>query len=207
MQIMATPTKTMEISEQVVADSMSYPKYRELIDGLMAQQKTTGDNHSADMLNYTKLNQQRMKRLDKTTKLTEASINLLENYTEPITWLVLTEAWCGDAAQIVPVLQHLADANEHITLKVILRDENLEVMDQFLTNGGRSIPKIISLHPDTLQVKGSWGPRPEEVQQIVMDAKHNPNADMVAVKTDIQKWYAKDKTVSIQKEALAALLV
>ena len=201
-----------EITRDIIEKAWTYDDYRTEIDDLFAQGKSTGDNHSEAIMNYTKLNIFRMKRLDKTTRLTEDALAQIQKEDRKITWLVITEAWCGDAAQIIPVLNKLAEENKNINLKMILRDENLEVMDQFLTNGTRSIPILIVLDSETLEVLNSWGPRPVEVQKMVMEAKanaaNNP-ADSKEIwdeaKKDAQLWYTKDKTKSIQSEVLGIL--
>lgn len=160
-----------KIDKQVVENAFTYESYRQLIDELMANNKTTGNNHSEAMLNYTKMNIARMNRLDKRAKLTEETIKNLMKIELPVIWLVITEGWCGDAAQILPVLNKMALQNEHIDLKFILRDDHLDIMDAFLTNGGRSIPKVLILDGDTLEVTKTWGPRPAEMQEMVMRAK------------------------------------
>ena len=201
-----------KITREIIEKAWIYDDYRTKIDELFEQGKTTGDNHSDAMLNYTKLNIFRMKRLDKTTRLTENSIAQIQKETRKITWLVITEAWCGDAAQIIPVLYKLAQENENINLKMILRDENLDVMDQFLTNGTRSIPILIVLDAESLEVLNSWGPRPVEVQQMVMDAKSNAASNpeeskeiWEEAKKNAQLWYTKDKSKTIQEEILDIL--
>ena len=199
------------IEKNILDNAYTYKTYRQLIDELFANQKTTGTDHSELMLNYTKLNLSRMNRLDKKSRLTEKTIEQLKQMERPVTWLVITEGWCGDAAQIVPVLNHMALENEQITLRFILRDENLEVIDAFLTNNARSIPKIIVVDTATLEVLTSWGPRPDEVQKLVMDAKEASLAtEDLALREKISNtaaeqlhlWYAKDKTKSIQQEFL-----
>ena len=193
---------------------MTYQTYRQLTDELLAQGKTTGGNHSEAMIHYTQLNVVRMNRLDKTTRLLEGVKEQLQQINRPMIWLTLTEAWCGDAAQIIPVLQKMTEVNELVELRLILRDEHLEIMNAFLTNGGRSIPKVILLDAQTLGVLGSWGPRPAAVQEMVMSAK--ADLDVLTDKEDkknryhelitaAQKWYAKDKTKSIQQEFLSVL--
>ncbi|MCI5080781.1 MAG: thioredoxin family protein [Saprospiraceae bacterium] len=207
-----------KIDSAILEQAIDYTAFRQMTDELIAQNKTTGDNQSEAMLHYTKMNGVRMKRLDKTTKLTEEAQAFLEELQAPQTWLVLTEAWCGDGAQIIPVMAKMADASALIDLKIVMRDEHPELMDAFLTNGARSIPKLIVLDTKTLEVLGSWGPRPAELQQMLMDAKekikdmHEEAAKefMAAVKTEMQRWYAKDKTIKIQRElaeAMQALLV
>jgi hypothetical protein len=146
------------IQKDIIDNAMTYAGYRSIIDELMTQNKTTGTNHSEAMLEYTRLNISRMNRLDKTTRLLEEIEQKLQQINEPVKWLVLTEAWCGDAAQVNPVLNRMAEVNEKISLRFILRDEHPEVMDAFLTNGGRSIPKLIFLDARENRVFGSWGP-------------------------------------------------
>lgn len=203
-----------KISREIVNQAMTYEAYRQLTDELLAQGKTTGGNHSEAMIHYTQLNVARMNRLDKTTRLLESAKAQLQNIRRPMIWLTLTEAWCGDAAQAIPVLQKMADASELVELRLILRDEHPDIMDAFLTNGGRSIPKVILLDAQSLDVLGTWGPRPAEVQEMVMAAKADLEAlaDKEAKKkryqeltAAAQKWYAKDKTRSIQEEFLAAV--
>ena len=199
------------IEKAITENAMTYPEYREMIDKLFSEGKTTGNNHSEAMLNYTKLNIARMRRLDKKSRLSETIIDDLKNSNKPLTWLVITEAWCGDAAQIIPVLHQMAEASDHINLKLILRDEHLDIMDAFLTNNARSIPVLIVLDATTNEVLRSWGPRPMEVQQMVMDAKAKAAATddeeeskiiWGEAKKNSQLWYAKDKTLTIQREVI-----
>jgi len=198
----------------VVEKAHSYKDYRKLVDDLFVKNKTTGNDHSSAMLNYTKLNLSRMNRIDKRSRLTDTTLEKLAKIKKPVIWLVLTEGWCGDAAQIVPVLNHMASENEHITLRFILRDENLEIADAFLTNGARAIPKILVVDAATLEVLTTWGPRPTEMQKMVMDAKaaslatideKERKAIMEASANNLHLWYAKDKTLAIQTEFLEVL--
>ncbi|MFK7980421.1 MAG: thioredoxin family protein [Saprospiraceae bacterium] len=202
------------IPTSVIEQAYTYENYRTLIDTLFAEDKTTGADHSPAMLNYTKLNLSRMNRLDKRSRLTDTTIESLAKINRPVIWLVLTEGWCGDAAQIVPVLNQMAVANDNITLRFILRDENLTVTDAFLTNGARAIPKVLVLDATTLEVLTTWGPRPAEMQKMVLDAKaaslatedkEERKAISNASANNLHLWYAKDKTKTIQVEFLAAL--
>ena len=205
-----------KIDQNILESALSYKAYRELTNELLEQGKTTGNIQNEEMLNYTRMNVARMNRLDKTTKLTEQTLANVAKISKPTTWLIITEAWCGDAAQIIPVIQKIADHNELINVRLILRDENLEVMDAFLTNGSRSIPIIIAIDSTTNEVLGSWGPRPSEVQAKVMDTK--VELDSLSDKEkrkelyqglllETQRWYNKDKTKKIQSEFAETLLV
>lgn len=203
-----------QIPAATLDNAMTYPAYRSMISEGLASGKTTGENQGEAMLEYTKMNETRMNRLDKTTKLMEEVERELQAIQQPLTWLALTEAWCGDAAQVLPVVNKMAQASEHISFKLILRDEHPDIMNAFLTNGGKSIPKIIVLDAQTRNVLGSWGPRPAEVQQMVMETKEElANMTDKAAKqqryqelvTKAQKWYARDKTRRIQQEFLQAV--
>lgn len=192
--------------QEKIAKSMSYAEYRELIATLVAEGKTTGPNQSEELAGYTALNAHRMKRLDKNTVLEPAVLDGLAAIERKQTWLVLTEGWCGDAAQNLPILAKMAEANPNVELRLVLRDDNLDLMDAYLTNGGRSIPKLIALDSESLAELGTWGPRPAPVQQMMMDYKADPNKPPYSeFNKTIQLWYARDKTRTAQGEFGALL--
>lgn len=196
-----TDIKAAIINRGIVENAYTYEEYRNLIDNLLANDKTTGENHSESMLHYTKMNVHRMKRLDKQIELKEELVQRLENLDRSLTWLILTEGWCGDAAQIIPTIQKMADQTKLIQTRYILRDENLEIMDQFLTDGrARSIPKLICLDSKTLEVLGEWGPRPDIAHQLFNDLKANDEYSSRERAEKLHKWYADDKTESVQDE-------
>lgn len=181
-------------------------EYYSLVETLVNEGKTSGSNQMDALVHFTKLNQQRMHRIHKTTKVNEALVTLLKAQKDQLGFLIITESWCGDAAQIVPVFTKLSEETG-VELKVVLRDENTDLIDAHLTNGGRSIPIIIALNKNDWSVKFVWGPRPAELQHYVLDHKNAPEPkishdELVA---ELQKWYTKDKQVSIQQE-LAELL-
>ena len=184
---------------------ISYSTYLNLTEELLSQGKTTGPNHSADYVHYTNLNLHRMKRLDKTVEINAELSTLITQITTPQTWLVISEAWCGDAAQNVPLLQKMADLSENIDLKIILRDENLEVMDLYLTNGGRSIPKLIALENETLNELFTWGPRPATIQTVMNELKAANVTEISEIVEKIQIAYNHDKAQSIQNEMVEIL--
>ncbi len=122
----------------------------------------------------------------------------------PQTWYVLTEAWCGDAAQNLPVIAKVAGLNPHITLTLLLRDEHPEIMNAYLTHGGKSIPKLIALDDDGNELF-TWGPRPQVLQEIVWDYKKNPTVPYTEFLEHAQRWYNTDKTESVQGEMVVLL--
>ncbi|TVQ01680.1 MAG: thioredoxin family protein [Balneolaceae bacterium] len=201
-----TEVKVSFITRNIIENAYTYQEYRNLIDNLLKEGKTTGENHSESMLHYTKMSVHRMKRLDKRLELSGDLKNRLQNLDRHLTWLVLTEAWCGDAGQAVPVIQKMADESSKIQTRYILRNEHLELMDQFLTDGrSRSVPKVICLDSRTLDVLGAWGPRPEEAQQLHKDLRNRDDVSSREAAETLHKWYADDHTASIQKEFLSLL--
>ena len=179
--------------------AINYTHYRELIDNLLAENKTTGTNHAPDMIDYTRLNMHRMLRMEKTIVLDDELVQLLLSVQTKMIWVVLTEAWCGDAAQNLPGIVKIADASPLIDVKLLLRDQNLDIMDKYLTNGGRSIPKLIALDADTLEELGTWGPRPEPAQHLVMEMKQQ-DLPFKELAEKLHGWYAKDRSHTLQNE-------
>jgi len=182
-----------QIVQEALPKAISYQAYRQLIDDHAAQETSTGPNQTEALTNYTMLNQRRMKRLDKTTKIKEEDIAKINDFKGDVTWLVITESWCGDAAQTMPVMQKIADLSDGIEVKVILRDENLELIDAFLYNGGRSIPKLVAIDNISGNVLADWGPRPSEATKMVNDYKEAHGKLTPEFKQDLQVWYNKDK--------------
>ena len=123
---------------------ISFDDYFALSQQYANEGKTSGEDQSESLVQYSKLNFSRMKRLVKTAKLSEEILSKLSEIQTPQKWLLISESWCGDAAQNLPFFNLMASANENIELRIVFRDENLELMDEYLTNGGRSIPKLIA---------------------------------------------------------------
>jgi hypothetical protein len=179
--------------------AMSFEQYIALIDELLAEGKTTGENQSENYVYFGKLNRQRMKRLEKTVRLDEAFIEKIRAIKRPLSWLILTEGWCGDAAQNIPVIEKIAAENPFIQTRYLLRDENPDLMDKYLTNGGRAIPLLICLDGETFEPLGKWGSRPTVIQAYFVELKE------AGVEKDerndlIQRRYNSDKERGIQAD-------
>lgn len=143
-----------------------------------------------------------MNRLEKTIKITTEYIQELKQLQGDYIWLVISEGWCGDAAQILPVLHKMAELSEKTDLKIVFRDENEELMKHFLTNGTQSIPKLIIIDKNTLNVLGDYGPRPQGAKQLILDYKAKHGIVDETAKTNLQLWYLHDKGLSVQKELM-----
>ena len=191
-------------TSELLAQAMSYHGYMQLSEQLVAEERTSGPNQSAPYVHYTKLNLQRMKRLNKTAEVPVLLKQLLHTKAKHWTWVVITEPWCGDAAQCVPVLEKLALAVGDIQTFYILRDEHLEIMDAYLTNGGRAIPKLICIDAKGAEVF-TWGPRPAVIQEVMNGLKAQGITEIAMLVEAIQKAYNDDKQNGIYQEFEAIL--
>lgn len=186
--------------------SHSYHEYKKLIADLLLDGKSTGKEHSGELTNYSKLNDVRMNHLDDTIIVSEENILKLNALSKEYIWLVLVEGWCADGAQIVPVLNKMAVAAHQIDLKIVLRDENEDLMNLFLINGTRSIPKVLVIDKQTGLVLGSWGPRPQGATELMQNYKEKHGTVDETVSADLQLWYLNDKGISIQNELIQLML-
>jgi thiol-disulfide isomerase/thioredoxin len=193
------------LSPEFIENAMDYKAYKNLLNQLIEEEKTTGPNQEDWLVDYARLNIQRMNRLDKTWTVPDKIENRLLSFDTPLTFLTITEGWCGDAAQIVPIIDKLASANPLISHRLILRDENPEIMDQFLTKGTRSIPKIIILETGSDKVLASWGPRPSGAAELLNQLKSENNLPKEERYSQLHAWYAKDKGAQIAKEFTKAV--
>lgn len=188
------------IIEKSLSQSHSYTDYRSHIKALLNEGKSTGNEQSEALTHYSELNETRMNRLEKTIVIADENVQKLLRLKKEYIWLVVSEGWCGDAAQILPVIYKMAQLSEKINLKIVFRDENEEFMNLFLTNGTKSIPKLIILDKNTLEVLGDFGPRPNGATQLISDYKKQYGLIDEKAKTDLQLWYLHDKGLSTQNE-------
>jgi hypothetical protein len=187
-------------------NSHSYLEYRKLVSDLLLEGKSTGNEQSEDLKHYSELNETRMNRLDKTMKITEENSLKLKNLNSEYIWLVISEGWCGDAAQLLPIVNKMAIDSGKIELKIVLRDENDELMKLFLTNKNKSIPIVIIVEKETGSVLGKWGPRPKGATNLIMDYKKEFGVIDETAKTNLQLWYLHDKGISTQNELINLML-
>lgn len=200
------PVKSMiEKIQKALDQGMSYQDYRLLVSNLAEQNSNSGPEITEALTNYTQLNDKRMRRWDKTLRIREDITNQVNSIEPQITWLVLTESWCGDASPSLPVMNKLAESNPKLDLVIALRDEHPELMDHFLTKGARSIPKLIALKTKNLEVLGEWGPRSTKATKMVEDFKSKNGTLTAEFKKDLQVFYNQDKGMDILKDLLELL--
>ncbi|APQ17030.1 thioredoxin family protein [Maribacter hydrothermalis] len=193
------------IIEKSLENSYSYAEYRNLVANLAKKGASTGPEQNEALAQYTQLNNSRMKRWDKTLKFSDEAIAKIKSVDHKIKWVVLTESWCGDASPALPVISKIAELNTNISLSIILRDENLEVMNRFLTNGSMSIPKLIAMDTDEDTIVATWGPRSMKATQLVEEYRAKYGLLTPELKQDLQVFYNKDKGQSVLDDILKLL--
>ena len=181
----------------------SYSQYLKDVDSMISQNKTSGLVQNELMVNYTVLADRRMRRWNKVLEIDAQTKALISSVKQSHKILIITEAWCGDASHLVPVFCKLTELNPNFETKLVYRDENPALMEQFLTNGAKSIPIIIVMD-ESYNLVFSWGPRPAEMQQRVTEYKMHPDRAYDDFLNETQVWYNKDKgksaIVELQKE-------
>ena len=190
------------IFQKALVNSYSYQEYRSFVSNLAKEDKTTGHEQREDLVHYTQLNEARLHRLDKTIHVVDDVKSFLENLEKNYTWMVLSESWCGDAAQILPIFNKMAEISDKIDLRIVLRDDNDDLMNLFLTNGTKSIPKLIIIDTKTDEVVADFGPRPSAAKQLILDYKATHGVVDETAKVELQKWYLQDKGISTQIEIM-----
>ena len=191
--------------KQYLERSMSFGLYTALLEHLVEEGKTTGVKQSESLANFTKLNFQRMNRLAKTITLSDETADAVRANVLPQTWLVITEAWCGDAAQNIPIIEKIAAKSDIIETRYILRDENPQLIDRFLTFGARAVPKVIALDRSTNKVIWTWGARPKAAQELFVSLKVK-GVEKATIMEELQRWYNEDKGRSVLNEFSELLL-
>lgn len=156
------------------------------------------DEMKAKLHGFMVLNQRRTTRILKSYRPSEEIKAIVSKISDKQTWLIITENWCGDSAQNLPYIFKMTEENTNINFKIIYRDQNLEIMDKYLTNGGRAIPKIIAFNSDGEEMF-QWGPRPEVAKQLVKEWKEN-GLSYEEFNEKLHLWYGKDRGKTLEKE-------
>src|SRR5690606_3847409 len=182
---------------------MDFSRYLTLFEEILNAPSPQAPYDNPAYLDYTKLNWSRMNRWLKKGVLQKSALEAVRSFTRPQQWIIITEPWCGDAAHSVPFIQLLAQQNELISVDYELRDSAPFRINEYLTNGSKSIPKLV-IRDGNGRDLASWGPRPAECQ-LLFDKLKGEGADFEAQKIALQNWYNADKGLSVQAE-LAAIL-
>ncbi len=177
---------------------MELAEYKAQFDDILEGRNTEAPYDSEQYRNYVKMNQARMKRWDRKGKLLPELEKTVANIDEKMSWLLITEPWCGDAAHSNPFITKLASLNHNISLEIQNRDAPDSEIDNYLTNGGKSIPMLVVRDSEGNDIF-NWGPRPSDAQEMYLELRKNNSPDIM---NDMQGWYNKNKGAHLQQELL-----
>jgi len=195
----------MEFSEQRrVHEGMSYPEYLKYF-----QKEVSKVNESPELAKQDKyaralpLNAHRTQRIERTYNISESLLAAVEAIGRNQIWLVLTEPWCGDSAQCLPYIAKIAASSPLVEMRLLLRDQNLDLMDQYLTRGTRSIPKLVAFDRSGNELF-RWGPRPQEAMELFLNSRQAgiPQEKMLQ---KLHLWYGRNRGKAIEEEFLEIL--
>lgn len=190
------------ITRDTVSQSLSWQEYTLHIERLATAVEKPTPYNNEKTLQYTLRNYENTKRVLSYISISQKLYNRMLEIKRQQLWLVISEPWCGDVSHVLPVLYAIASCSELVTFRLLLRDANSDIMNHFLTEGSESIPKLLVLDEASLQLLGTWGPRPQALQQIAVQYRNNSNIPFRDKVKFIHQWYDADKSMSIQEELL-----
>lgn len=186
-------------THQILEKALNYESFIDLTERILKADKHLPPYDQSFYRTYTEANHRRRIKILNNTELNKKLYNELTEGIDQWTWVVIDEPWCGDASFIVPLFRSMEIASMgDINLKIYLRDENPEIMEQYLTNNGKSIPILICLDKN-LKELGTWGPRPQPLQKLIESWKPE-NIDLNEKIKRVHRWYQKDNGITLQKE-------
>lgn len=189
------------MNKETIEKGIDYVTYRSAVTQLITQGKTTGTKQTSELVEFTKLNEQRTHRNEKQFVLSESLSTLFESNTFNEYWVIFVEAWCGDCAQNLPAIANIAKNAKGIEVKIVIKSDHLEEMHNYLTNGTEAIPKLVRVDKKSLEVLGTWGARPKNAQAIAEHWKKNKETiSKEEFEKELHLWYAKNRSKDIQQE-------
>lgn len=208
---MVTLLKDVEIMKNSIAKALfkshSYLEYRKLVSDLLKLDKVTGNEQSQDLTLDTILNETRMDQIGKTLQLAEETVLKLRSLKHEYVWIVIAEGWSHDAAELLPIFDKMAFASQgKIEMQIVFRHENEELMQFFLTNKTKAIPKLIVIHRKSGDALAHWGPRPKEAADLFNEYQRKYHVIDEKLKTEMQLWYLHDKGMTTQGEIVDMML-
>jgi len=194
----------MDSFEKQKYTPMAYDKYLNIfLNQVHVSDVNSLSEEDKKYLEYRKLNFQRSRRVEKTFEPTSEAKRIFSEISSKQKWIVITESWCGDSSQNLPVIAKLAALNNNIEFEIVLRDSNLTFMDFYLTNGSRSIPKLIVFDKNEHDLF-QWGPRPAAIQKRFVELKIS-GMEKSEINKELHLWYSRNKGSEVEREILELL--
>ena len=195
-----------EFLDRINKIGISFEQFnRESTERANEENKTFATELDEKLHEYTILNQRRTNRILKSYKPSNEITEIVSKITSKQTWLIITEDWCGDSAQNIPFLLKMTELNPNIEFKIIYRDQNTDIIDMYLTNGGRAIPKIVGFNSEGNELF-QWGPRPEYAKQLVKNWKES-GLTKEEFNEKLHLWYGRDRGKTLEEEFSSILEV
>jgi hypothetical protein len=182
---------------------MTPMEYRRHLEVETAKTRRAAPEDLDDHSRYLPLNLQRTIRIERKHVAPARVAAAAAAIRKPQLWMVLTEPWCGDSAQNLPYICKIAGCNPRIDLRILLRDQNLDIMDRYLTHGTRSIPKLVAFDESGME-RFQWGPRPQAAVEVFRSWKEAGAAPEV-VRLKLHLWYARDHGRALEEEFIVLL--
>jgi len=188
-----------DFKEKILSNGKSYSQYTiETVEYINSTNSVQLSVDEKELFEYIKLNLQRSTRIDKSFVPSEDLKDAMAGVTDKQTWMVITENWCGDSAQVLPVIAKAALLNENIDLIILNRDKNLDIIDLYLTNGTRSIPVLVAFDTEGNELF-KWGPRPQPAVELIKQLK-SKGVEKKEMYENLHLWYGRNRGVEIDKE-------
>jgi len=179
---------------------MNWEGYTNLFNDIIEGKTEDKNRYNEGQVEYTALNIKRQQRWLKRLKIDDASRDFFKNLPKQH-WIIITEPWCGDSAHVCPVLYLISQLNENISFEISIRDSG-DLIDSYLTNGGKAIPKLIVRDEQQKDVF-TYGPRPSEITKLVPGWKAELSSE--DFNKNVQMWYNKDQGQSTIKDIIQLL--
>jgi hypothetical protein len=188
-----------QIIEHARQEGVSYADFMQRIRARITEAATLdlGEQEQA-LHDYTVLNLKRSERIERTYVMGAEMSETLAGLDCNQLWMVITEGWCGDSAQILPYISAAAAVNPRIEFRILERDDHLDIMDHYLTNDTRSIPKLVVFDRDANEL-AAWGPRPSKAAELILELK-GQNLPRPEMYEKLHLWYGRDRGKEIEKE-------
>lgn len=196
--------KNKAIFQRMHTEGFTYKQYIELAERqIELSNRSILSEDEKNRIEEIKLNLHRMKRIDKHASLSEKLTEFVMQVSSSQIWMIISETWCGDSAQNIPYIVKAANLNPLIKLRILLRDDNTDIMNLYLTNNTRSIPILAAFNTEGNELF-KWGPRPKEAQQLIEILK-NQGAEKKERLEKLHLWYGRNKGAALESEFINIL--
>ena len=189
--------------QQRPQNGLSYDEYKADWQEQKDQPKNELGRDERKMLHYLRYNWKRAKATEAAYSPSDELTAAVTSIDDPQLWMVITEPWCGDSAFNLPVIEAAAEANDQIKLRILHRDENLDIMDQYLTGESRSIPKLVAFSENGSE-RFQWGPRPKAGQKV-FDRLKEEGHDKMEIVQQLIEWYEDGGYQHVDEELTIAI--